>query len=82
MDFIPLPDGVAAHEPVPDLGGPEYDNQGFQDYDRRQGWNMAALREGDVIRARDDWSEYSQIAAQFDGLKLRRRDRQQRVKCD
>lgn len=61
MDFIPLPDGVSSHEPVFDLGGPDYDNQGFLGFDRRQGWNVPALREGDILKARNDWNEYSQI---------------------
>lgn len=61
MDFIILPDNVTSHESVPDLGGPEYDNQGFQGYALRQGWDITAIREGDVIGARDDWDEYSQI---------------------
>ena len=61
MDFIILPENVTSHEPVPDLGGPEYDNQGFQGYALRQGWSITAIREGDLISAREDWNEYSQI---------------------
>lgn len=61
MDFIILPENVTSHESVPDLGGPEYDNQGFQGYALRQGWSITAIREGDIIRARDDWNDYSQI---------------------
>ena len=60
MDFTPLPNGVASHEPVPDLGGPEYDNQGFLGYDQRQGWNVLALRKGDLAASRQDWHEYAQ----------------------
>ena len=51
MDFIMLPDNVAAHEPVPDLGGPEWDNKGFRGYDKRQGWDLTALRNGDFSEA-------------------------------
>ena len=61
MDFIILPENVTSHEPVPDLGGPEYDNQGFQGYALRQGWSITAIREGNLISAREDWNEYSQI---------------------
>lgn len=60
MDFILLPDNVDSHEIVPDLGGPDFDNEGFQGYDHRQGWNVKALREGDILKARNDWNEYSQ----------------------
>ena len=58
MDFIPLPDSVALHEPVPYLGGPDYDNLGFIGYDRRQGWDVMALYKGDLEAARDDWASY------------------------
>jgi hypothetical protein len=58
MDFILLPDTVTSHEPVPDLGGPDFDNQGFLGYDQRQGWNVKAIRNGDILRARNDWDEY------------------------
>ena len=60
MDFLPLPEGVPAHEEVPFLGGPYYDNSGFAGYDRRQGWNVKALREGNIDAARDDWDAYEQ----------------------
>lgn len=61
MDFVVLPDHVRSHELVLDLGGPEFDMQGFQGYALRQGWDVTALREGNVSDARDDWNEYSQI---------------------
>lgn len=61
MDFIPLPYGVHSHQPIPDLGGPDYDYEGFLGYDLRQGWNLDRLRKGDIVGARGDWNEYSQL---------------------
>ncbi|OQV07874.1 hypothetical protein CLAIMM_12233 [Cladophialophora immunda] len=55
MDFIPLPDNAIAHEVIPDLGGPEFDHQGFHGYDQRQGWNVAALRKGSLRAACTNW---------------------------
>ncbi|KAJ9606974.1 hypothetical protein H2200_008985 [Cladophialophora chaetospira] len=57
MDFLPLPEGVESHWPVPDLGGPDFDNKGFEGFDERQGWNLAALLKGDVKGSRKDWPE-------------------------
>jgi hypothetical protein len=59
MDFIFTPDNASMHMPVSDLGGPEYDNQGFLGYDQRQGWNIAALRNGDVAGACDRFFEFA-----------------------
>ena len=61
MDFLPFPKGLQNGVFVPDLGGPEYDNAGFKDYPQRQGWQIEKLLEGDIIGARDEWNEYSQI---------------------
>lgn len=61
MDIVVLPDNISSHELVPDLGGPDFDNQGFRGYDRRRGWNSVALRRGELSKAREDWSEYGQI---------------------
>ena len=61
MDFIPLPRGVCEHQPIPDLGGPDYDNKGFIVYDVRQGWDTDRLRKGDIVGAHQDWNEYSQV---------------------
>jgi hypothetical protein len=61
MDFIPLPYGINSHQHIPDLGGPDYDYEGFLGYDLRQGWNLDQLRKGDVVGARLDWNEYSQL---------------------
>ncbi|OQV00995.1 hypothetical protein CLAIMM_06419 [Cladophialophora immunda] len=58
MDFLPLPDGVESHLPVPDLGGPDFDNQGFLGYDERQGWDVDALLRGRIAPARKDWESY------------------------
>ena len=58
MDFILLPDNVLSHEVVPDLGGFEWDNQGFQGYPQRQGWDLGRLRNGDIRKARNDWGDY------------------------
>ena len=49
---------------VPDLGGPDYDNRGFKDYPKRQGWQVDKLLKGDIIGSRDEWNEYSQIVMQ------------------
>lgn len=60
MDFIPLPDNAIAHEVIPDLGGPEFDHQGFHGYDQRQGWNVAALRKGNIREAcTTNWLPYA-----------------------
>ncbi|KIW90537.1 uncharacterized protein Z519_09184 [Cladophialophora bantiana CBS 173.52] len=59
MDCILIPDNVLMHMLVPDLGGPEYDNQGFQGYDERQGWNIAPLRNGDFAEACDRFFEFA-----------------------
>lgn len=62
MDFLPLPNGLGSScSLVPDLGGPDYDNEGFKGYPTRQGWKIDKLRRGDIIGARDEWNEYSQI---------------------
>ncbi|OAP65461.1 hypothetical protein AYL99_01433 [Fonsecaea erecta] len=37
MDFLPLPDGIESHLPVPNFGGPDFDNDGFLGYDELQG---------------------------------------------
>lgn len=58
MDFLPLPNDVSSHLMVPDLGGPEYDNEGFLGYDRRLGWNVAALREGNFFNVHQDLTSY------------------------
>ncbi|OAP60414.1 hypothetical protein AYL99_05416 [Fonsecaea erecta] len=55
MDFIPLPDNAIAHQEIPDLGGPEFDHQGFHGYDQRQGWNVTALRNGNIRAACTNW---------------------------
>ena len=58
MDFIPLPDGVSSHEPVPELRGFDYDNKGFIGYDQREGWNVQALRQGWPGKGQADWFKY------------------------
>lgn len=60
MDFLALPKGLRNGTYVPDLGGPEYDNLGFKDYPRRQGWHIETLLKGDIVGARDEWDIYSQ----------------------
>ena len=64
MDFLPLPDGKKHPELVPDLGGPSYDNLGFEGYPLRQGWNLEKLLAGDIVGARDEWDNYSQEVLQ------------------
>lgn len=61
MDFLPLPENVASHVPVPDLGGPGYDHSGFIGFDQRQGWNVNALRQGRLNAARKDWKAYERL---------------------
>lgn len=61
MDFLALPGGLQEGAIVPDLGGPDYDNCGFKDYPKRQGWHIEKLMKGDIDGARDEWNEYSQI---------------------
>lgn len=59
MDFVLLPDNVAAHDSIPDLGGIDYDNKGFQGYPERQGWHLKAIRSGDVASACDKWGDWA-----------------------
>ena len=61
MDFLALPMGLQNGTLVPDLGGPDYDNLGFKDYPERQGWQMEKLLTGDIVGARLEWNEYSQL---------------------
>ncbi|CAF9921558.1 MAG: hypothetical protein GOMPHAMPRED_002320 [Gomphillus americanus] len=60
MDFLQLPDGVDEHEPVFEIPGIPFDNQGFEGFDIRQGWDLERLRQGDFRRARTEWNDYSQ----------------------
>ena len=60
MEFIPLPDNAIAHQVIPDLGGPEFDHQGFHGYDQRQGWNVGALRKGNIRAACTNWLPYAE----------------------
>ncbi|KIW89450.1 uncharacterized protein Z519_09606 [Cladophialophora bantiana CBS 173.52] len=71
MDILPLPDGVESHWLVPDLGGPDFDNQGFLGYDERQGWNVDALFRGKITAARKDWENYYTSVSQEDGRFVR-----------
>ena len=64
MDFLALPKGLQNGAIVPDLGGPEYDNCGFKDYPKRQGWQIDKLLKGDIVGSRDEWNEYSQMVMQ------------------
>ncbi|KAL2039834.1 hypothetical protein N7G274_007235 [Stereocaulon virgatum] len=61
MDFLALPIGLQNGALVPDLGGPDYDNSGFANYPERQGWQIERLLSGDIVGARDEWNEYSQM---------------------
>lgn len=59
MDFFAVPENRQP-ERVPNLGGPDYDNLGFEGYPVRQGWKLRQLLAGDIVGARDEWNDYSQ----------------------
>lgn len=66
MDYIELPDNSHPHALVPDLGGPEFDNKGFQGYDKRQGWDYDWLQKHSIQRARKDWTGYLDTMEKMD----------------
>ena len=54
MDYLPIPEGVIDHVPIPVLDGIPYDNKGFRGFDSRSGWNLELLLAGDIPESKDD----------------------------